>query len=116
MQVLQTMPADARYRTATEQLTQERLAAVQTVRGGPRFRPMMPPPLPPGEGVALLVAHPSARQGKDEDAIEAVVKMGQVEELIVQAQDELALAQKMRDWAPWQTLTEVPPAGQWKFP
>ncbi|KAI8070411.1 ETC complex I subunit conserved region-domain-containing protein [Gongronella butleri] len=40
----------------------------------------------------------------------------QIEELLMQAEDELKLSAKMEQWKPWEEL-EVPiPEGQWKYP
>ena len=36
--------------------------------------------------------------------------------VFLQAEDELALAQKMLEWQPWQNLEEHPLPGQWKWP
>lgn len=41
---------------------------------------------------------------------------GMVEELIVQAQDELSLAAKANEWKMWSDLEEHPVRGQWKWP
>ncbi len=42
--------------------------------------------------------------------------MGQIEEIILQAKDELNLVGKMEEWKAWEQL-EVPiPEGQWQYP
>ena len=49
-------------------------------------------------------------------AIEDKIGCGQVEQLIDQAERELALVSKMEEWKPWEiSLGETPP-GQWSWP
>uniref|UniRef100_A0A8J2WJS7 NADH dehydrogenase [ubiquinone] 1 alpha subcomplex subunit 5 n=1 Tax=Daphnia galeata TaxID=27404 RepID=A0A8J2WJS7_9CRUS len=53
---------------------------------------------------------------KDIAKLEKRINCGQVEELIVQAENELTLSRKMQAWKPWEPLVSEPPANQWKWP
>ncbi|KYM96539.1 NADH dehydrogenase [ubiquinone] 1 alpha subcomplex subunit 5, partial [Cyphomyrmex costatus] len=44
------------------------------------------------------------------------INSGQVEELIIQARNELSLTQKMLHWKPWEKLTQEAPPNQWTWP
>eukprot|EP01136_Pigoraptor_vietnamica_P042873 Opistho-1_new@17543 len=58
----------------------------------------------------------SVVQETDHAAIESKIGCGQVEELIVQAKDELQLAEKMTQWKPWERLVAPAPSNQWQWP
>ncbi|XP_052860036.1 NADH dehydrogenase [ubiquinone] 1 alpha subcomplex subunit 5 [Anopheles cruzii] len=48
--------------------------------------------------------------------IEQKINCGQVEELILQAENELMLARKMLGWKPWEPLAKQAPPTQWTWP
>ena len=52
----------------------------------------------------------------DVSVIEKKIGCGQAEELIDQAERELALVHKMEEWRPWEQLVAPPPPNQWKWP
>ena len=47
--------------------------------------------------------------------IEEQLNAGQIEELILQAEDELKLLAKMEEWKPWENLETPIPKGQWDY-
>ncbi|XP_073843651.1 LOW QUALITY PROTEIN: NADH dehydrogenase (ubiquinone) subunit ND-13B [Musca autumnalis] len=53
---------------------------------------------------------------KDISSLEKAIGCGQVEELIVQAENELVLARKILGWKPWEKLVQPAPAKQWDWP
>ncbi|CAO3686751.1 unnamed protein product [Rhizopus stolonifer] len=50
------------------------------------------------------------------DEIESKIDVGQIEEIILQAEDELKLVAKMEEWKSWEALETPIPEGQWKYP
>ncbi|XP_020289611.1 NADH dehydrogenase [ubiquinone] 1 alpha subcomplex subunit 5 [Pseudomyrmex gracilis] len=56
------------------------------------------------------------RENPDIPTIENKINCGQVEELIVQARNEMTLAEKMVLWKPWEKLIEEAPSNQWTWP
>lgn len=55
-------------------------------------------------------------QNENIQVVEERINCGQVEELIIQAKNELSLAEKMLIWKPWQKLTQEAPLNQWTWP
>ncbi|GCB72035.1 NADH dehydrogenase [ubiquinone] 1 alpha subcomplex subunit 5-like [Scyliorhinus torazame] len=53
---------------------------------------------------------------QDVQKLEDKINCGQLEEVILQAEDELSLAYKMVKWKPWESLIEEAPHNQWKWP
>ncbi|BGP12391.1 hypothetical protein JCM10213_002004 [Rhodosporidiobolus nylandii] len=86
--LLQQIPTSAVYRQSVEAITRERLAVVNQLGG----------------------------EGSEEqvEAVENKIGAGLVEELIIQAEEELKLAGKMIEWKAWEELEEQPAPGQWE--
>merc|ERR1711933_291011 len=47
---------------------------------------------------------------------EALINCGQIEEVIIQAENELSLSRSMLEWKAWEPLCEAAPENQWKWP
>ncbi|XP_019874505.1 NADH dehydrogenase [ubiquinone] 1 alpha subcomplex subunit 5 [Aethina tumida] len=56
------------------------------------------------------------QNNKDVPTVEKLINCGQIEEVIVQAENELILARKMVNWKPWEPLIKEAPATQWTWP
>eukprot|EP00118_Oscarella_pearsei_P003301 m.13814 g.13814 ORF g.13814 m.13814 type:complete len:114 (+) comp25250_c0_seq1:525-866(+) len=55
-------------------------------------------------------------QEKSPETIESKIGAGQVEELLKQAEGELNLVSKMKEWKPWEQLVSKAPSTQWTWP
>ncbi|XP_022371563.1 NADH dehydrogenase [ubiquinone] 1 alpha subcomplex subunit 5-like [Enhydra lutris kenyoni] len=59
--------------------------------------------------LSIVKAEPGIKKLEDR------VRGGYLEEVILQAENELGLARKVIQWKPWEPLVEKPPANQWKW-
>lgn len=50
------------------------------------------------------------------EEIEAKIDVGQIEEVIMQAEEELKLVAKIEEWKAWEPLETPAPQGQWVYP
>ncbi|KAM7119970.1 NADH dehydrogenase [ubiquinone] 1 alpha subcomplex subunit 5-like [Molossus nigricans] len=62
------------------------------------------------EKLDMVKAEPDVKNLEDQ------LQSGQIEEVILQAENELSLVRKMIQWKPWEPLVEESPANQWKWP
>uniref|UniRef100_A0A8D2CWE2 NADH dehydrogenase [ubiquinone] 1 alpha subcomplex subunit 5 n=1 Tax=Sciurus vulgaris TaxID=55149 RepID=A0A8D2CWE2_SCIVU len=67
-------------------------------------------------GLVGLLKLGTDKAESDVKKLEDQLQLGQIEEVILQAENELSLAIKMLPWKPGEPLEEEPPANQWKWP
>ena len=62
------------------------------------------------ERAALVKSEPNVAD------LEKKINCGQIEEVLIQARNELSLSRKILEWKSWEPLETQPPANQWKWP
>ncbi|XP_072494707.1 NADH dehydrogenase [ubiquinone] 1 alpha subcomplex subunit 5-like [Notamacropus eugenii] len=65
-------------------------------------------------GLVELAVCNTPRKERDLQKLKDKLQAGQLEEVILQAENELSLTRKMLTWKPWEPLVEEPSANQWK--
>ncbi|XP_047421346.1 NADH dehydrogenase [ubiquinone] 1 alpha subcomplex subunit 5-like [Sciurus carolinensis] len=66
-------------------------------------------------GLVGLAVCENPHERPDVKKLEDQLQLGQIEEVILQAENELSLAIKMPPWKPGEPLEEEPSANQWKW-
>ena len=56
------------------------------------------------------------KQSSTIEEAEKKIGMGQIEEVIIQAENELVLSRNILEWKAWEPLCEEAPVNQWKWP
>ncbi|XP_061873956.1 NADH dehydrogenase [ubiquinone] 1 alpha subcomplex subunit 5 isoform X2 [Colius striatus] len=67
-------------------------------------------------GLVGLAVTENPHEETDVQKLQDKLNSGHIEEVIVQAENELSLARKMIQWKPWEPLVEEPPPDQWRWP
>ena len=62
------------------------------------------------ERAALVKNEPNIQE------LEKKINCGQIEEVIIQATNELHLTRKILEWKAWEPLENEAPKNQWKWP
>ncbi|QRW19310.1 NADH dehydrogenase (ubiquinone) 1 alpha subcomplex 5 [Rhizoctonia solani] len=65
--------------------------------------------------LSILSQMPSHASKGDATQVENTLGEGQIEEILMSAEDELSLAGKMLEWKPWEPLEVKPAPGQWDY-
>ena len=60
--------------------------------------------------LALVQSEPTV------EGLEAKLNSGLIEEVVIQAENELVLARRMLEFKAWEPLVQQPPENQWKWP
>lgn len=111
LRALAKMPENAVYRKSTEEIVSKRLAVVTKVHEDePRSQISFIEDQQNLTNVLIIRQNPSVPD------VERLIGSGQVEELIIQAENELLLSRKMLGWKPWESLLKPAPAHQWQWP
>jgi len=102
LRALAKMPADYPYRKYTEEVS-----------------PFSTHPLVQSSRPLSQIIQERASMVKataDLQELEAKINCGQIEEVIIQAENELDLSRKLLEVKAWEPLIEEPKANQWKWP
>ncbi|KAK9472337.1 ETC complex I subunit conserved region-domain-containing protein [Dipodascopsis tothii] len=69
------------------------------------------------QSVENLTRHRMAivEKGGVNEVIEKQIGAGLIEEILIQAGEELSLTRKMLEWKPWEPLEEQPPETVWQY-
>jgi NADH dehydrogenase (ubiquinone) 1 alpha subcomplex subunit 5 len=119
LRVLDKFPKDYAYRTETEKIVQNRLKIVREVGHTEATRYFC------YDIVSVIALNKKCKstylecrvlQTANVKSIEDKIGCGQIEELILQAKNEMRLAEKMIEWKPWEKLMQEAPSNQWTWP